>query len=84
QKKSRGQARIVCGNTPANFADRFSLVAPTLIDGSAERQVGNSLWQFQGIAAAEQGLSVWNKKSPSLAKSDSLDSLLKEMKTPYR
>lgn len=83
QKKSRGQARIVCGSTPVNFADRFSLVAPTLIDVSADRHVGNSLWQFQ-VIAAEQGLSVWNKKSPSLAKSDRLDSLLKEMKTPYR
>lgn len=83
QKKSRAQARILCGNTPEHFADRFSLVAPTLIDVSADRRVGNSLWQFQ-VIAAEQGLSVWNKKSPSLAKSEKLDALMKEMKTPYR
>lgn len=83
QKKSRSHGKVLCGSMPENFADRFSLVAPTLIDVSEDKRVGNSLWQFQ-VIADHKGFSVWNKKSPSLSKAESLAELLSGMKAQYR
>lgn len=83
QQKSRANAKVLCGSTPADFSNRYSLVAPTLIDSSADRRVGNSMWQFQ-VIADHKGYSVWNKKSPSLSNADHLESLMQDMKTTYR
>lgn len=81
--KTRSLGRVLCGSTPSNFSDRFSLVAPTLIDASAKRDVGNSMWQFQ-VIADNKGYSVWNKKSPSLSKASALDEILRDQKSEYR
>lgn len=81
--KTRALGRVLCGSTPMNFSDRFSLVAPTLIDVSAGRHVGNSVWQFQ-VIADNKGYSVWNKQSPSFSKASQLENLLRDQKSEYR
>ncbi|MBX2988416.1 MAG: hypothetical protein KF802_11025 [Bdellovibrionaceae bacterium] len=78
------QSKILCGDVPEKFADRFSLIAPTLIDADSKQKIGHSLWQFQVIADRE-GLSAWNKKSPVMSKTGALDAFfLKDMKLAYR
>lgn len=83
QAKTRSQGKVLCGSTPEDFADRFSLMAPTLIDASVGQKVGNSMWQFQMIAD-RKAYSVWNKKSLGLSKADKLDVIFKNQQTPYR
>jgi hypothetical protein len=83
QAKSRKQGKVLCGTLPEDFADRFSLMAPTLIDASLGQKVGNSMWQFQ-VIADRKAFSVWNKKSIATGKSEKLDQLFKDQQTPYR
>jgi hypothetical protein len=59
------------------------MMAPTLIDASAEHKVGNSMWQFQVIADSK-GYSVWNKQSPSFSRAATLDKSFKEEHANYR
>lgn len=75
--ETREFGRVICGQTPVDFQQRYSLVAPTLIDASPERKVGNSLWQFQVIANSGQ-YSVWNRRSPTLTRSTNLEDLLRD------
>lgn len=82
-ERNKETAQVLCGNAPTSLAERFSLMAPTLVDLNPTKEVGNSLWQFQVIA--DRGTySVWNKKSHSMTKSVSLESLFKNRKSSYR
>lgn len=83
QEKTRATAKVLCGSTPMDFSNRYSLVAPTLIDVSRDQRVGNSMWQFQ-VIAEHKGFSAWNKKSPSLSQNEKLEGLMRQMKTNYR
>lgn len=66
-EQKRESAKVLCGNAPQSLAERFSLIAPTLVDLNPKKEVGNSLWQFQVIA--DRGTySVWNKKSHTMSK----------------
>lgn len=80
--KEHAYGKILCGTTPENFANRFSMMAPTLIDASSDRKVGNSMWQFQVIADAK-GYSVWNKQSPSFSRAEGLDKTFKGQHVNY-
>jgi hypothetical protein len=71
-KKSRTQAQVVCATSPQDFASRFSIAAPTLIDTSKEKKTGHSMWLFQAIAD-NQAYSVWNKKSTTTDKQQKFD-----------
>ena len=81
--KPRSQGRVVCGTMPKDFSDRFSLVAPTLIDNKNSAQIGNSMWQFQ-VFAQENQFAVWNKKSSIFSKTSSVDQTLKSLALNYR
>lgn len=81
--ETRELGRVICGQSPADFHQRFSLVAPTLIDASPDRKIGDSLWQFQVIADAGQ-YSVWNRKSPALTRSTKLENLMQDQNSPAR
>lgn len=81
--ETRQFGRVVCGQSPQDFHERFSLIAPTLIDASPDRKVGDSVWQFQVIANAGQ-FSVWNRKSPSMTRSTTIKNLLETEGSGYR
>ncbi|MBX3040082.1 MAG: hypothetical protein KF789_05160 [Bdellovibrionaceae bacterium] len=81
--KKNAEGRVLCGQTPERFRERFSIVAPTLVDSSKDHKIGHSFWQFQ-IVADDQKFSVWNHKSPMSTQSGSMSELLKKDKTPYR
>jgi hypothetical protein len=55
--------QILCGAGAKGVQERFSLIAPTLIDTTVAQKTGSSLWQFQ-ILAKEDQFSAWNIKSP--------------------
>ncbi len=81
QKKNSG--KVLCAQSPEGFRDRFSMLAPTLIDLSAGKKVGHSFWQFQ-VVAENQKFSAWNHKSSVIEKDGDLISILKRNKIPYR
>lgn len=60
---AQSKNKILCGAGAKGMQERFSLVAPTLIDTTSAQKVGSSLWQFQ-ILAKEDQFSAWNMKSP--------------------
>lgn len=81
--KKGSEGKVLCGQTPDGFRERFAITAPTLVDFSEDRKIGHSFWQFQ-IVADDQKFSVWNHKSPMSTKSGLISDLLKKDKTPYR
>lgn len=81
--KTRHLGRILCGSSSEEFADRFSLHAPTLIDISEDKKVGNSFWQFQ-IIGDGKNFSAWNKKSGLFSAESNLEKSLKDLKAQYR
>ncbi len=58
----KGQSKIVCATMKESEEQSFSLYAPTLIDLSGDKSVGDSYWQFHMIANPKQ-FGIWNKKS---------------------
>lgn len=75
-------AQVVCGK-PTPMGERFSLVAPTLIDNNQKPKVGQSLWQFQ-IMTEGNKVSFWNLKSSSYGVEPNLESLLKDSGATYK
>jgi hypothetical protein len=71
----RNESKIVCGSTKSNETFRFSLFAPTLIDTTQKRRVGQSLWQFQ-LLTDKEGFSVWNKRSLAFKDGEDLEKVL--------
>lgn len=80
---TRSLGKILCGSSSAELMDRFSLHAPTLIDGSKDKKVGNSFWQFQ-VIADRQSYSVWNKKSSLFSQAEKIEKVMKDLKATYR
>lgn len=54
--------KILCGTGSHNMQERFSVMAPTLIDTTQAQKIGNSVWQFQILAKGDQ-FSAFNMKS---------------------
>ncbi|WP_413289122.1 hypothetical protein [Bdellovibrio sp. HCB337] len=77
------KSKIVCGSSKNAEAFRSSLFAPTLIDTTATKKVGQSLWQFQMLADKE-GFSVWNKRSLAYSENESLEKALMKFGGRYR
>lgn len=75
-------AQVVCGK-PSVTAERFTLVAPTLIDNNQKPKVGQSLWQFQ-IMTEGKKVSFWNLKSSSFGSAPDLQNLLKDSGATYK
>jgi hypothetical protein len=78
------QSKVICGTLPktANH-NRFSLFAPTLIDTTPKKTVGQSLWQFQLLTAPE-GFVVRNERSLALVKEQTLERNLEGFGGNYR
>jgi hypothetical protein len=77
------KSKIVCGSAKNIESSRFSLFAPTLIDTTNDKKVGQSLWQFQ-VLADKQGFSVWNKRSLIFSEQDSMAKALSQFGGNYR
>lgn len=76
-------SQVLCGNTSDSFKERFSLMAPTLIDTYKSPRVGQSLWQFQMMAEGSK-FSFWNLKSPSMKSKADLEQWLKATGAQYK
>jgi hypothetical protein len=73
--KSNTKPKVVCGSSEAPLKNRFSMMAPTLINNDAEAQSKNIFWQFQ-VLAENTKLSSWNTKSLALSSSQDLERTL--------
>lgn len=81
--ESGKKTKIVCGNTASAESLRYSLFAPTLIDTTSAKKVGQSLWQFQ-VFADREGFSVWNKRSLAFNEGENLEKALMRFGGNYR
>jgi hypothetical protein len=75
-------SQVLCGKAPTT-GERFSLLAPTLIDTNKNPRVGQSLWQFQMMSDGGK-YSFWNLKSPSFGAGQNIEALLKESGATYK
>ena len=64
----KSTSKVLCGKVSAAEKQRFSVVAPTIIDLTGAKATGHSLWDFQMQASPEK-ISAWNRKSPTHAQS---------------
>lgn len=79
-----GDSRIVCGSAQKiSKPTRFSLFAPTVIDTTPTKKAGHSLWQFQ-MLASPVGFNIWNERSLSFVKGQSLEKSLTGFGSNYR
>ncbi|ASD62393.1 hypothetical protein [Bdellovibrio bacteriovorus] len=76
-------AKVLCGSTAQDLSQRFSLMAPTLIDTHKENRVGQSLWQFQ-LLTDSQRFSFWNLKTAGLRGGESLEDWIKSSGAQYK
>lgn len=81
--KSSSAAQILCGNVSQDLGQRFSLLAPTLIDTHKKHRVGQSLWQFQLLTEAQR-FSFWNLKSAAMPQGESLEEWLEASGAQYK
>ncbi len=68
----KGQSRINCASMKEAETQSFSIYAPTLIDLSGDKSIGDSYWQFHMIANPQQ-FGIWNKKSRLFSKTTDLE-----------
>jgi hypothetical protein len=68
----KGQSQIVCASMANGDSQSFSIYAPTLIDLSGDKSIGDSYWQFHMIANSKQ-FGIWNKKSRLFPKTTDLE-----------
>jgi hypothetical protein len=80
---SAENSKVVCGTAKSLEDGRFSLFAPTLIDTTAKKEVGQSLWQFQ-LFTDKEGFSVWNQRSLAFSDKESLEKNLNKFGGNYR
>ncbi len=81
--KPNSATKIICGQSAKTYQERFVAFAPTLIDTTSDRKVGDSVWQFQ-ILADKDKFSIWNMKMPFSNSEKNLDKVLTQMGTKYR
>lgn len=81
--KSSPSAEVLCGNSSDASKERFSLMAPTLIDTNEKTKVGQSLWQFQMMTEGTK-YSFWNLKSAARTEKQDLESFLKNAGATYK
>ncbi|MGE5087063.1 MAG: hypothetical protein ACM3MG_12230 [Bacillota bacterium] len=82
-KKGPGSSQVLCGSQSSEGRERFSLLAPTLIDTHKKSKVGQSLWQFQMVTDGGK-YSFWNMKSPSLGPMEALEQWAKSAGASYK
>lgn len=72
QSFKKGDSKILCASSGNFVSESFSMYAPTLIDLTDEKVVGDSYWQFHMIANLKQ-FGIWNKKSRIFSATKDLD-----------
>lgn len=77
------QSKIICASSQSASVFRSSLFAPTIIDTTPSKKVGQSLWQFQMLADKE-GFSVWNTRSLAFTGNEQLENALMKFGGNYR
>jgi hypothetical protein len=77
------KAKIICGNVKTTENFRFTLFAPTLIDTTNAKKIGQSLWLFQ-LLTDKEGFSIWNKRSLAFADDENLEKALLRFGGNYR
>jgi hypothetical protein len=70
-----GKSSILCASARGSMDFISSIYAPTLLDQSRDRSVGNSFWQFQ-LVSENQKFGVWNRKSRLLNSGESIEKAL--------
>jgi hypothetical protein len=80
---AKENSKIVCGSVKSAVSSRFSLFAPTLIDNTVGKKIGQSLWQFQMLTDS-QGFSVWNQRSLAFSEKESLEKNVLKFGGNYR
>jgi hypothetical protein len=71
----KGSSRIVCASATTEKSRDFSIYAPTLMDLTGDKSVGDSYWQFHMVANSRQ-FGIWNQKSRLFSKANDLESAL--------
>lgn len=77
------KSMIVCGTSKNIESFRSSLFAPTVIDTTSAKKIGQSLWHFQ-LLADKDGFSVWNKRSLAFSENENLEKALMKFGGHYR
>lgn len=81
--KASVSGQILCGNVSQDLGQRFSLLAPTLIDTHKKHRAGQSLWQFQLLTEAQR-FSFWNLKSAAMPQNENLEEWLESSGAQYK
>lgn len=68
----KGESRIACASGQFLKPASFSMYAPTLIDLTGTKNIGDSYWQFH-MTADEKHFGIWNQKSRLFSKSKDLE-----------
>lgn len=76
QNFKRPESKLICGSL-SEKSHSFAMYAPTLIDRSEDKKVGDSWWQFQLMVDGKK-FGVWNTKSRLFSKSGSFEAKLKD------
>lgn len=72
-----GTEPVVCQRGEISADQRFSLLAPTLIDGVENGKVGSSVWNFQ-ILSSRKKIKVWNTQSRGFTEAFELAKVFKD------
>ncbi|MBC7370504.1 MAG: hypothetical protein H7326_03005 [Bdellovibrionaceae bacterium] len=80
---AKEKSKIICGSSKTPESGRFALFAPTLIDTTLAKKVGQSLWQFQ-MLTDKRGFSVWNQRSLAFSENESLEKNVLQFGGNYR
>lgn len=73
QSFKKGNSKLICATPSKAENESFSIYAPTLIDLTNGKTIGDSYWQFHMIANSKQ-FGIWNKKSRLFPKTKDLES----------
>jgi hypothetical protein len=68
----KGESRIACASGQFQKPTSFSMYAPTLIDLTGAKNIGDSYWQFH-MTADQKHFGIWNQKSRLFSNSKDLD-----------
>lgn len=85
QSFTRAESKVLCASAAAvdKSSRGFSMYAPTLIDLSGDKKIGDSYWQFHLSAEADK-IGVWNKRSRVFSSSKDLEAGLQKIGAKYQ
>lgn len=72
----KAESKISC-STPGISDNSFSIYAPTLIDLTDEKKVGNSFWQFH-VSISTDKIGIWNQKTRLFRSSQDISKVLEK------